>query len=338
MKPISIEIRDRILVNIDNGLSDRKVAAIVDVSRSTVQNIRREHRPNVSTQNTGRPAKLSAQNKRFLVRSLTSGELDTAVQANKRLKTDLNVFVSDDTVRRALVEVGLEASVKVSKPLLSKKNIAERLAFAKRHEFWTMADWERVVWSDETKINRFNSDGRSWCWVRDIDGQERRTVKQTVKHGGGSLMIWGCMSSHGPGFMCKLDGAMVKETYKSILEDELMSTIDYYGMDPARVIFQQDNDPKHTATIVREWLANQEFELLTWPAQSPDLSPIEHLWAWMKIRLNQYERAPSGMIELWERIQDVWNGFGAEECRKLIRSMPDRIDAVLKSGGLWTDY
>jgi transposase len=338
MKPISAELRDRVLAHIDNGLSDRKVATIVGISRSSVQNIRQQYRSNTPTAKDGRPLRLSSQDKRFLVRAVTSGELDTAVKANKKLRTELSVSVSDRTVCRVLVEAGLKSSPKVEKPLLSRKNIKARLEFAKRHQHWTAADWERVIWSDETKINRFNSDGRSWCWIRDVDGLEPRTVKKTVKHGGGSIMIWGCMTVHGPGFMCKLDSTMDRHVYKDILEEELAATIEYYDMDPSKVIFQHDNDPKHTAKSVREWLEEQQFEVLTWPAQSPDLNPIEHLWAWLKIRLNQYERAPTGMLELWDRVQDVWNGFGTEECVKLIHTMPKRIEAVLKSKGYWTDY
>ena len=138
--------------------------------------------------------------------------------------------------------------------------------------------------------------------------------------------------------MCKLEGTMVKETYQGILEDELMQTIDYYGMDPKKIIFQHDNDPKHKSKLVQNWLSEQEFDVLIWPAQSPDLNPIEHLWAWLKIRLNQYERAPSGMIELWERVQEEWNKFGVNECRRLIETMPSRVEAVLASKGMWTDY
>jgi transposase len=338
MKQISAAERNSILAHIDNGLSDRKIAAEVKLSRSTVKNMRRLYRPDLPTAKPGRPAKLSAQNKRFLVRSVTSGELDTAVKANKKLKVDLGVCVSDNTVRRALVEAGLKASAKVEKPLLSKKNVKARLEFAKRYQHWTVADWERVVWSDETKINRFNSDGRSWCWVRDVDSLETRTVKQTVKHGGGSIMIWGCMTAKGPGYMCKINGRMDQHLYKQILEEDLVDTIKYYRLPKNRVIFQQDNDLKHTASSVREWLGQQDFEVLEWPAQSPDLNLIEHLWAWMKIRLNQFDRAPSGMLELWERTEEVWDKFGKDECRKLIHTMPARIQAVLKAKGHWTDY
>ena len=185
---------------------------------------------------------------------MTSGKIDTATHVNKQLKTDLDVCVSDETVRCALVEAGLKASLKEEKPLLSKKNVAVRLEFASLYQDWTIADWEQVIWSDETKINCFISDGHSWCWACDVDGLERHTVKQNVKHGGGSIMIWGCMTVHGPGFMCKLDGMMVKETYKSILEDELMATIKYYEIDLGQVIFQHDNDLKYTAIIIYEWL------------------------------------------------------------------------------------
>jgi transposase len=237
MKAISVETRDRIIACVDNDMSDRKIAISVGVSRFSVQNVRKQHCPQAITARSGRQPKLSAQTTRLLVRSVTSSELDTAVAANKRLKQELNVHVSDETVHRTLVEAGLEASAKIEKPMLSKKNVTARLAFAKRHQHWTVADWEQVIWPDKTKINRFSSDGHSWCWTRDVNSLERRTVKQTVKHGGGSIMIWGCMAIYGPGFMCKLDGTMVKETYKSILQDELMATIDYYDMNPAKVIF-----------------------------------------------------------------------------------------------------
>ena len=161
---------------------------------------------------------------------------------------------------------------------------------------------------------------------------QEHQVKQTVKHGG-SVMIWGCMTSEGPGFMCKIEGTMDQHLYKSILEGELIQTIDWYGMDPTKVIFQQDNDPKHRSKTVMSWLDQQEFDVFEWPSQSPDLNPIEHLWATLKRRLNEYDHPPSGILELWERIEVEWNKIDKETCMRLIESMPRRIKAVLRSKG-----
>ena len=109
-------------------------------------------------------------------------------------------------------------------------------------------------------------------------------------------------------------------------------------MDAERIIFQQDCNSKHTAKSVQDWLDKQPFDILDWPPQSPDLNPIEHLWAMLKQRLNQYDHPPKGMLELWERIEAEWNKIDKEECCRLIESMPDRINAVIKSKGWWTDY
>jgi hypothetical protein len=241
--------------------------------------------------------------------------------------------VGESTVRRALREAGLSASEKVEKPKFSSRNIKARFKFACSYQGWTEDDWKRVIWSDETKINRFCSDGRSWCWARDGGSRQPRHVKETVKHGGGSVMIWGCMTAEGPGFMCKLTGRMDQHVYKAVLEDELLNTIDYYDLDAERIIFQHDNDPKHKAKSVQEWLNKQSFDVLEWPPQSPDLNPIEHLWSIVKRRLNECDSPPKGMLEHWERIESIWDSIDKETCLKLVKSMPKRIQAVLKTKG-----
>ena len=118
---------------------------------------------------------------------------------------------------------------------------------------------------------------------------------------------------------------MDRHLYRSILEDELNGTIDWYKMDANQIIFQQDNDSKHRAKSVQTWLDAQPFEVLEWPAQSPDLNPIEHLWAHLKRRLNEYGQPPKGMQELWERVEAEWNKIDKETCINLIKSMPNRI-------------
>ena len=68
------------------------------------------------------------------------------------------------------------------------------------------------------------------------------------------MMIWGYMTAQGVGFMCKIDSIMDQYLYRSILKDELLKTIEFYELEPKQVIFQHDNDPKHKAKSIQNWL------------------------------------------------------------------------------------
>ena len=91
-------------------------------------------------------------------------------------------------------EVGMKAVVKKKRPLLTKRHRREGLDFALSHKDWTIDDWKKVFWSDETKNNCLGSDGRQWVWKTNGEGLSDRLVERTKKFGGGSLMMWGCMT------------------------------------------------------------------------------------------------------------------------------------------------
>jgi len=266
------------------------------------------------------------------------GKADNAVQATKELRNITNIPISVSTVRRNLKEAGLKAVVKRKRPFLRPHHRKARLEFAESHKEWTLEDWKRIIWSDETKINRLGSDGRKWMWKEVGEGLSDRLVEGTQKFGGGNVMMWGCMGWDGVGYATRIEGKMDAELYTSILEDELQQTLDHFDISPADFIFQQDNDPKHTSKMARKWFEDHGIQVTKWPAQSPDLNPIEHLWHYLKRRLDDYEEPPRSLHELWARCEVEWEKIDKSECQKLIESMPRRIAAVIKAKGGYTKY
>ena len=143
-----------------------------------------------------------------------------------------------------------------------------------------------------------------------------------------------------PGYACQVyDGTMKSEDYQQMLATTLRDSLEYYGLSWDDVYFQQDNDPKHTSNTTKKWfLDNKVTWIDDWPAQSPDLNPIEHLWHHLKLKLSAYETKAKGVHELWDRVDREWNTFTEDECRRYIESMPARIQAVLAAKGGSTRY
>uniref|UniRef100_A0A671NBY0 Tc1-like transposase DDE domain-containing protein n=2 Tax=Cyprinidae TaxID=7953 RepID=A0A671NBY0_9TELE len=91
--------------------------------------------------------------------------------------------------------------------------------------------------------------------------------------------------------------------YRDILDENLLQSAQDLRLG-RRFTFQQDNDPKHTAKITKEWLHNNSVTVLEWPSQSPDLNPIEHLWRDLKMAVHQ--RLPSNLTELERICKEEW--------------------------------
>ena len=117
--------------------------------------------------------------------------------------------------------------MKKKSPLLSQYHKHEQVDFALSHRHWTIEDWKRVVWSDETKINCLGSDRQKWVWKSAGEALSDHLVEGTQKFGGGSLMMWGCMTWEGPGYACKIDGRMDADLYCKIMKDHLQGTLNY---------------------------------------------------------------------------------------------------------------
>ncbi len=127
--------------------------------------------------------------------------------------------------------------------------------FAKTHYKSPKSMWENVFWSDETKVN-----SKRYVWHKNNTAHHQRNTIPTVKHGGGSIMLWGCFSSAGTGALVKVEGIMNSSKYQSILAQNLQASARKLKM-KRNFIFQHDNNPKHTSKSTKEWLHQKKIKV-----------------------------------------------------------------------------
>lgn len=178
------------------------------------------------------------------------------------------------TIRKFLLEWGIRGRVSAKKPLLRKQNVAKRLAFAKIHVNWANEQWSQVLFSDESKFEIFGNQRR--LFIRRFEGERytKYCLQQTVKHGGGSIMIWGAISTKGALPLQLIEGKMdiwviLCQPRSSLPHTPLIYSTNfrYYHVYHQILIrhvlpggkrllvrgftFQEENNPKHASQLCR---------------------------------------------------------------------------------------
>ncbi len=156
-----------------------------------------------------------------------------------------------------------------------------------------------------------------------------------VQAGGGGVMVWGIYSWHTLGPLVPIDYRLNTTAYLSIVADHVhpfMTTV-YPSSDAtsSRIMHHV-----HKAQIIPDWFLehDNEFTLLKWPPQSPDLNPIEHLWDVVEREIRIMDVQPTNLQQLRDAIMSIWTKISEECFQHLVESMPRRIKAVLKAKGV----
>ena len=171
-------------------------------------------------------------------------------------------------------------------------------------------------------------------WRKIGEAQNARCLKSSVKFPQ-SVLVWGGMSSAGVGPLCFIKTRVNAAVYQDILEHFMLSSADHlYG--DADFIFQQDWAPAHTAKTTKTWFNDHGITVLDWPANSPDLNPIENLWGIAKRKMK--DMRPNNAKELKAAIEASCSSITPQQCHRLIASMPRRIKAVIHAKGAQTKY
>lgn len=221
------------------------------------------------------------------------------------------------------------------KQLLTAAMMTKRYDWAKKYVSWTVEDWRKVLFSDES---HFLVQGQRSRFVRKSDNEKLTTahIDQTVKHPL-KKMFWGCFSYKGTGCLVPIEGMMNSQKYRDLLEHRLEAELRKVDAN-SQAVFQQDSAPCHVSKIMMKYFKDKKISCLEWPGNSLDLNPIENLQAIVKARLRKIDcttktKLIEAVIHTWFRDQQI-----SENCKKLVDSMPKRVEEVIKAKGGHISY
>lgn len=240
---------------------------------------------------------------------------------------------SAKVIRSAMLAAGYQRLVQPSCIPLSPKIRQARLQFALRWQHLLPEDWYHWVWTDESWFNGLAAGRR---FVTLAPGEDvREFAKARFKPNG--WMFWGCFAGDrkGPGLIWeKKWGKINSESYRL----HVLPLLRGFWADTHAFVIQQDNAPAHAAKATKQHFLDYFFgvHIAEWPPHSPDLNPIEHVWAWMKAWIENQPGPRLTGKKLRAAVDSAWQAVPASMLTKLYKSMPRRLAAVIAANGGYT--
>jgi hypothetical protein len=225
------------------------------------------------------------------------------------------------------------------KPLISGTNQGRRAVFGVEYKDMPEAFFNQILWSDETFIRARPTKQVMYYRTHKSIPYWKNPFNYQVHSGGFGVMFWGCFSSFAFGPLVVIKGSMDTDKYIKIIKKrvvpEMHAARDQLGVE---LIYMQDNAPCHKSKRSMAFMAKKHITPLNWPPQSPDLNPIENLWAIVKCRRMDEFGVPKTKEDLINQTFTIWEALDPGLAQTLARSVPRRLEVVVKSKGGSTKY
>ena len=258
------------------------------------------------------------------------------VTATSTAATALGHPISRHTVYRRLRQHGIRARRPYRGPYLTPANQRRRLTWARQVRRWQRRDWSRVLFTDESRFSLYRNDGRDRVYRRAGERLAPNCIQQVRAFGGGSVMVWGGICGDLKTRLVTVRGNLNARRYR----DEILQpvVVPFIQQHQGRFVYQHDNARPHTARLTQDFLNRSNIVVLPWPACSPDMNPIEHLWHHLDRQIRRQAVPPVTLQQLEQCIHDEWQRITPAVIRRLTSSMRRRVMACINAHGGHTRY
>uniref|UniRef100_A0A2A4J5V2 Tc1-like transposase DDE domain-containing protein n=1 Tax=Heliothis virescens TaxID=7102 RepID=A0A2A4J5V2_HELVI len=337
---MDLETAARAVALLQEGESQRSVAIRIGVSRRAIRNVWERYQETGSVARrpgTGRTRATTSHEDRYIRLTARRERTVTARTLQTRLRRSTGTRVSDQTIRNRLHEDGQRFRVRAVRLKLTRAHRAASLRFAREHLIWTMENWSTVLFTDECKVKFYSDDKRIRVWRKPGERFTEPCIHGTDRFGGPSVMVWGGISLMGRTELVILEeGSVTAASYvERVIQPHVIPFSQRVG---PGFVFMQDNARPHMARVTQRALSEANISVLPWPAKSPDLNPIEHLWDQLKRSLKENYSQLNSQQELINALKLCWKRIPEQNVTHLIESVPDRLRECIQSRGGPTRY
>ncbi|GFT89302.1 transposable element Tcb2 transposase [Trichonephila clavipes] len=291
--------RGQIIGKLEEGRIVTKVAAEFGIAHSIVSRLWRQFQTTgtaIRGFSSNRPRGTTPADDRYIVLQARRNRRQTAGEIARHTTQATGRPISRFTVARRLHGGGLFARRPVRCVPLTPAHRRRRSLWCREHRNWRDNEWGRVLFTDESRFSLSSDSHRILIWRERGSRNHPSNIIERDRYGGRGVLVWG-------GIML---GAM--------------------GL---QFLFMDDNAPCHRTVAAEQLLESEDIERMDWPARSPDLNPIEHVWDFLGRRLAARTLPPVTIRELRLALQDEWAAMPQQLIDTLILSMGRRCETCL---------
>ncbi|GFV33673.1 transposable element Tc1 transposase [Trichonephila clavipes] len=305
------------------GWSTRRVAGQVDRLECAVRNCwEKWTREGTHARKAGSGAtrKTTRRDDRRIVRQAF---VDPTV-TRSTIRADVGVTIVPQTISRHLTEANLKSKRPFRALPLTPEHRQLRLQWCQARSMWNVTDGQKVMFSDESRFVLRTDDNRVRLWMHPGEryNSPHTVLRQTARTAG--VMVWGTITYDSRSTLIVMRGTLTGQRY---VDDIIQPHVGSFLNGLTGEIFHEDNARPHTARVAQDIL--RHFQTLPWPARSPYLFPVEHMWDQLKRQMTSCHTVHN--LEL--AVYDLWAHLPQDNIRCLINSIADRVAACIAAGG-----